>query len=439
MKIIKTSIFAFLLLIVTGCQLLLSTTTTNSGTTTNSTVATTTEMTTTQVSTITTTTTNLEEREIMSLHFIDVGQGSSTLIQYKDKNILIDAGEEEYGPTVVNYLKSVGVDDLWIVIGTHPDSDHIGGLNHVINEFDFEYVIDSGFVNNTTEYQEYMNSINNQIINNGSEIIYDTNISEQYFYFDENNEDIYLLVLETGDLDYSDPNNHTVVTLLVYNEVKIFLSGDMETDAENFLLDRLHDNELLEDIDSTIYTAAHHGSRSSNSYAILDEITPEYVIVSAGLDNTYDHPHVEVMERYAQYTDNVYITYEVCPLEDLCAITLDTNGTDVFVDEIPTDTLPEIIEANMEFVNFFEESTVGSPITITVKGQPNTLYNIDFYLPSGSLSGSRSFDVKTSDANGLVTWTYSVGSSTNPGFGSVIVKDVSTGSFIKEVYLFNPK
>ncbi len=96
----------------------------------------------------------------MTVHFLDVGQGDSALIQYNGTNILIDAGEGDEGQAIVTYLKHQGVSDIDLLIATHPHSDHIGGMQDILKNFNVRSVIDSGMPHTTTTYQKFLETIN---------------------------------------------------------------------------------------------------------------------------------------------------------------------------------------------------------------------------------------------------------------------------------------
>jgi len=161
----------------------------------------------------------------LKVHYIDVGQGDAIFIDYGDYDILIDAGDNEYGISVVNYLKLLNIDDIEILVATHPDADHIGGLDDVLKAFDVEKVIDSGTISTTKTYQDYMATINAEKVN-GAEFIYDDN-----FIYDLGN-GVKFEVIETGDNNGSN-NGNSVVTRLVAKNVEFLFTGDMDSEQEH--------------------------------------------------------------------------------------------------------------------------------------------------------------------------------------------------------------
>ena len=230
----------------------------------------------------------------LQVHFIDIGQGDSTLIIYDDFHILIDGGNNGAEDILLNYLEAVGVDDLEIVVATHPDADHIGGLAEVLQTYSVDLIIDSGEAHTSQTYKAYLKQVEEQ-----------KQLGAQYLEDDdlvfELADGVTFEVIETGD-DNGDRNNNSVVTKLTYNDVAFLFTGDMESKTEEKILYR--------DLEAEILKAGHHGSQTSSSIDFLQEVQPEVVVISAGLNNSYGHPHRALLERVNRYTDEVYVTYE---------------------------------------------------------------------------------------------------------------------------------
>ena len=230
----------------------------------------------------------------LEVHFIDIGQGDATLIVYDDFHLLIDGGNNGSEAKLLNYLKKVGVDDIEILVATHPDSDHIGGLAEVMAEYRVHLIIDSGESHSSQTYKAYFEAVKKQqeqgaIYLEDDDIIFE--LSDQ----------ITFEVIETGD-DNGDRNNNSVLTKLSYQDIDFLFTGDMESKTEEKILYR--------DLEAEILKAGHHGSQTSSSIDFLQEVQPEVVVISAGLNNSYGHPHRALLERVNRYTDEVYVTYE---------------------------------------------------------------------------------------------------------------------------------
>ena len=237
----------------------------------------------------------------LQVHF---GQGDSTLIIYDDFHILIDGGNNGAEDILLNYLEAVGVDDLEIVVATHPDADHIGGLAEVLQTYSVDLIIDSGEAHTSQTYKAYLKQVEEQ-----------KQLGAQYLEDDdlvfELADGVTFEVIETGD-DNGDRNNNSVVTKLTYNDVAFLFTGDMESDVEKKILSR--------DLDVDILKAGHHGSKTSSSMAFLEVVKPKTVVISAGKNNTYGHPHPVLLNRLKAYTEDIYVT------ADLGHIVITTDG-----------------------------------------------------------------------------------------------------------------
>lgn len=246
----------------------------------------------------------------LEVHFIDIGQGDATLIVYDDFHILIDGGNNGTEEKLLDYLDKQQVDDIEILVATHPDADHIGGLAEVIDHYDVHLIIDSGESHSSQTYKNYYEAVKRQQARGA---IY---LEDADFIFPLS-EQITFEIIETGD-DNGDRNNNSVVAKLSYSEIDFLFTGDMESKTEQKILDRQLEAEILK--------AGHHGSKTSSSNEFLDVVKPETVIISAGLNNSYGHPHRPLIDRLKHYTDDIYVTYEKGH------IVVTTDGTDYNLD-----------------------------------------------------------------------------------------------------------
>lgn len=230
--------------------------------------------------------------EDLQVHFIDVGQGDSILIQTPEnkENILIDAGPKEAGNRVVSYLKDHGVDKIHLLIATHPHEDHIGGLLEVLEHFPVQQVIDSGKRHNSNTYKKYLRIIAAKKIPFSIAKIESINLSKG----------IEVRILGPIRHDYEDLNNYSVVTKLVYGKTSFLFTGDMEKEAERDI--------AKEDLQASILKVGHHGSRSSTSAQFLRRVKPEVAVISLGKDNDYGHPHEITLKKLSKVGVKVYRT-----------------------------------------------------------------------------------------------------------------------------------
>lgn len=225
----------------------------------------------------------LEDADV-SVHIIDVGQGDSILIQAFEYNVLIDAGENDQGSTVVNYLTANGVSTLDCVIGTHPHSDHIGGLDYVIRHMKVKDVvlpeIPDDLAPTTATYRDLLGAVSDKSLT--------VTPAEAEMEIPLRKATLQILG-PAGEFD--DLNNYSVICRLSYKNISFLFTGDAESEAETAVL------EQFPDIRSTVLKVGHHGSSTSTSQAWLDAVSPKYAAISAGAGNSYGHPHEEIMQR----------------------------------------------------------------------------------------------------------------------------------------------
>lgn len=230
----------------------------------------------------------------MQVHFIDVGQGDAALIACDGHYMLIDAGNNDKGTTVQSYLMNQGVEKLDYVIGTHPDADHIGGLDVVIYKFDCDTIIMPNVANDTRTYDDVVQAMKSK----GYQTTYPV-VGEIYTLGGAT------FTIVAPNADYGNDMNDWSVGVLVQNGNNRFLfTGDAEEKAEEDILN----NGI--DISADVYAAAHHGSKTATSQAFLDKISPTYVVISAGEGNKYGHPHAEVLNRLRAAGISVFRTDE---------------------------------------------------------------------------------------------------------------------------------
>lgn len=243
----------------------------------------------------------------MKVHFIDVGQGDSILIQSPNgKNMLIDGGTKGSGDKVVKFLNSKGVTSLDVVVATHPHADHIGGLISVLNNFKVNQFIDSGNPQTTQTYYELLQLIDSKNIpyktaNNNGKINLDALLAATILHSNEN---------------ATSANDASVVTRIVYGNISFLFTGDAEKAVEADLVKRYGAG-----LKSTYLKAGHHGSNSSSTQAFLNSVKPVGTILSYGEGNQYGHPHAEVVSRLNAIGSKMYTT------ANSGDITVTTNGT----------------------------------------------------------------------------------------------------------------
>ena len=230
----------------------------------------------------------------LEVHFLDVGQGDATLIRCGEAAMLIDAGNNSWGDDVRDYLEYQSIGDLDYVIGTHPDADHIGGLDVVMEAFDCGTVIMPDYEKDTQTYTDVTDVM--------EEKGYELTLPQVGTVY-ELGEAAFTIVAPNGE--YGDnANDYSVGILLEHGENRFLLTGDAEEDSEADMLD----NGI--DLSADVLKAAHHGSRTANTEAFLERVNPEYVVISCGEGNSYGHPHAEVLNRLREMGIKVFRTDE---------------------------------------------------------------------------------------------------------------------------------
>lgn len=226
---------------------------------------------------------NVSELGILTIHYLDVGQGDCTFIEYGEVEIVIDAGKNS--SVYMPYLELRIDGELEALIASHPDADHIGDLDRILDTFNVSTVYDSGDTKTTLVYKDYWNSA----VNEGCTISY----PKRGDIIQVGGLDFLVLNPEEGSTD--DYNGNSIALLLQFGEVNFYFMADVEEDQEKEILDYF-------DLPKAHYLkAGHHGSKTSSSDEFLDEISPSTVIYSAGRDNSYGHPHDEAIQRWTEH------------------------------------------------------------------------------------------------------------------------------------------
>lgn len=218
----------------------------------------------------------------MKVHFIDVGQGSATLIESKGHFMLMDGGDSETSSKVVSYLKKQGVKKLDYVIVSHYDSDHLHGVVGALNAFKTDYVIAPKYEEDTKVYESFV-----QVMKQKKITSIKPKVGKKYKLGKAK-----FTILAPNGGNYSDVNNYSVAIRLVNGSNQFVITGDAEAESEYEILE----NKLKLSCD--VFAAGHHGSANSSSQKFLQAMNPKYIVVSAGADNTYGHPSQEAMSRF---------------------------------------------------------------------------------------------------------------------------------------------
>jgi competence protein ComEC len=219
----------------------------------------------------------------LSVYFFDVGQGNATLLAGPDFTILVDAGRHDRSD-VVPHLASVGVRKIDLLIGSHPHADHIGQFAPVLQRYPVTEVWMSGHQTNTRTFERAIDAV----------------IAAGAGYHEPRSGEAFMVgsarveVLNPIDLN-GDFHHGCVAIRVVYGQVAFMITGDMEVPMEQRIL------RSGMPVRSQILQLGHHGSTTSTSVEFLRAVQPEVAIYSAGVGNTYGHPHQPVLDRVTQH------------------------------------------------------------------------------------------------------------------------------------------
>jgi competence protein ComEC len=385
----------------------------------------------------------------LQVHFIDVGQGDSTLILAPGGlAMLIDGGYPGMG--TVEYLKAYGVKRIALMVATHPHADHIGGLVDVLHAIPVDEVVTNGLPYTTQVYEQFVDAI----------------ASAKARYREVKRGDSLTLgnltfqALSPGSNSGSESiNDSSIVLRLVYGPTTFLFTGDAESSAEREMV------ASGQSLQADILKVGHHGSHTSSSPEFLRAVKPKVAIYSAGVNNPYGHPHQSTLEALARVSAQVYGT----DVNGTVVVTADKVGYKVFTQKssesrappqkqaTPTklprpspsamarptrrptsvSSKPAIPRASatplaisspltraaglpLDVVSLTSPATRNSYATLTIQTLPGAECSITVLYKSGP-SKAVGLGPKIADAQGRVSWRWSVGSNTTPGTWKILV------------------
>lgn len=339
----------------------------------------------------------------MRVSYIDVKQGDSTFIELPNgKTMLIDAGKKEQGNNVVNYIKNLGYDKIDYVVGTHPDTDHIGGLATVIDNFDIGVIYMPKKSSTTKTYLNLLETIKNKGLS-----IHTAKAGVNIISLDNLKVDIISPVKE-----YENSNESSAVIKIVYGNSKFLFMADATTDNEA---------DIKADVESDVVKVGHHGSDTSSSLEFVKKTKAKYAVISVGEGNSYHHPYDIIVKRWES------IGAEVLRTDKLGSIVISTDGNDLNInnniikneDNVDNGT-DKKEESSVELIS--TNIVKGAISEIKIKGSKNTNYSIKVYLKSGVSKASGLMD-KVSDLEGYVTWNFKLTSNAKNGNYKIVIND----------------
>lgn len=280
----------------------------------------------------------------MAVHFLDVGQGLSILVQSGGENLIYDGGDRGASSFVVSYLKKQGIETIDYLISSHYDEDHLAGLIGCLNAFNVETVIGSNYEHDSQLYQSFIDTVSTK----GLEIQYPAVGTEYEFGTGK------FTVLSPAEI-VDDSNANSVAIKLENGQNSFVFTGDAEYNSEAAMC------TTGIDLSCDVLVPGHHGSATATSWEFLEATIPEYAVISCGADNQYGHPDQDTMDKLSSMEISVFrtdkqgtiiavsngtdISWNTEPCNDYSSGDISDTGTQPPVTETPTqEPAPEVTE-----------------------------------------------------------------------------------------------
>jgi len=215
----------------------------------------------------------------MKVHFLDVGQGAAVLFQIGDKVLVFDGGDRDTSSFVVSYLKKQAITQVDVMIASHYDADHINGLVGILNVFPVKQVYDAKYTTDTRVYQSFKKYIQDHSIPED-----DPGMRQSIQVGDAT-----VTFIAPKSYGHAEVNDDSICIRVQFGKTSFVIMGDPSADAEQQI--------LSQDLESDVFYASHHGSNGSNSKTLLSNVSPEFVVISCGADNSYGHPGDNTLNR----------------------------------------------------------------------------------------------------------------------------------------------
>ena len=221
-----------------------------------------------------------EQKELLTVTFLDVGQGDAAVLQCGGQTMMIDGGKAMASSYIYSWLKKNQISYLDVMVATHTDADHIGGLPGALNYAKVGTAYCPVTSGTTKTFQSFVRYLKNQ----GKSIT----VPKAGDEFSLGGAQVRIL----GPTDpQAEGNNSSIVLKVTFGDTSFLFTGDAEREEEQELLESGYD------LESTVLKVGHHGSDTSTSYLFLRTVNPQYAVISVGADNTYGHPTEAVLSR----------------------------------------------------------------------------------------------------------------------------------------------
>lgn len=231
--------------------------------------------------------------ENLVVHFLDVGQGDSIFIEMPDsKTMLIDAGVNMLGKSIMSYINSQGYSKIDYLVATHPHADHIGSMAYIVRNMDIGEIYMPKVSTTTKTYENLLESIADKGLRIKSAKAGVSIIDTEDFNAD---------IVAPATIKENDLNNCSAVIKMTYNETSFLFTGDAEEEELS---------EIDADISANVLKVGHHGSSTSTNKDFVKRVCPEIAVISLGADNKYGHPHKSTLKYLKNAGAEIYRTDE---------------------------------------------------------------------------------------------------------------------------------
>jgi len=235
---------------------------------------------------------SVSDNNLLKVYFLDVGQGDSAFIETPQKHqILIDGGPNSAVLERLQKIMPFFDRTIDMIILTHPEKDHMQGLMDVLQRYKVNYILWTGVVRDSSEYQKWINALAKEQ-EQGAKIV--TIKTGQTIKFGKVKIDILYPLEDLAGAKIKDSNDSSVISRLVFNKNSFLFTGDISSKAEKNII-----NEGI-DLVSDVLKVAHHGSKYSTSDIFLENVNPDIAIISVG-KNSYGHPTPEILQKLEKF------------------------------------------------------------------------------------------------------------------------------------------
>ena len=253
-----------------------------------------------------------DSENVLKVHFVDVGQGDSEIVELNGHYMLIDAGPNSSEGSLLEYINKLGIKKFDYVIGTHAHEDHIGGMDKIVKNYDIDKFLFPKQTATIKTFESFVTELNKKNLK-----LYAPSVGETFEFGDAK-----FTVFAPNSLEYDSANNYSIVIKLEYKNNSVLFTGDAEKLSENEMLENKSIN-----LKSDVIKIGHHGSSTSSSLKFLNEVNPKYAVISLGKDNDYGHPHKSTILRLKSLNIPVYRTDEVS------TIVMESDGNNIKFDK----------------------------------------------------------------------------------------------------------